>query len=368
MNLADILKRKDRSLRIDAGDVTEVKATVAGQRHRALMLSNGASIVLIDAHTFTLLKDFPRELNWQVLAQDGYGGGLLVSLRSHNPEEIEPFVLCRIDGAARDGSIGVMLDWPVQAGWFGFDLHIDQLGEEPTTLGFGTLANSRGKFGPFLKGRGVEVGPGLSPHVLPSMADVQYVEEKHPSEWQATYAGGSATLDRLTPEIIERYTVGSAVTLDGWADDSLDFIFSNHVFEHLPNPLQVLENWWKRLKPNGVILGATPDARGCFDLRQPLSTAEQFKDDYARGGFEITDRQYENWCRYTNPDHKPEALKARKYSVHVHYYTPSVFRQLVDLLNDRACPCDLFLETIPNNKDFGFIIRKRQPAGSSNLD
>jgi len=130
------------------------------------------------------------------------------------------------------------------------------------------------------------------------------------------------------------------------------------VFEHLVNPLQVLENWLERLKPQGLILGATPDARFTFDMRQPFSRREAFLRERAAGGYDKTEEMYLRWCRYTAPYNTPEDLRRRNYSIHIHYYTPQVFRELVDILAGEGHDLALFLDTAPNNKDFGFVIRK----------
>lgn len=355
MNLPDIVKRNDRSLEIVAGELIHGISRLDGRRDRTITLAPGTRFILKNAHEFTFLKDFPRDIGWRVLGLDDAGGGLVVSLVQ---EGRSPLPLSTTTSVPAGSESTVFMQWPVEAAWAGYDLLFEHTGSQPTVISVGPLADPRAKFAPFLTGRGVEVGPGLNPYVMPSVADVDYVEEKHPSVWQATYAGRSATLDKLTPEILERYRVGSAVTLDGWEDDSLDFIFSNHVFEHLPNPLQVLVNWFSKLRPGGVILGATPDARGCFDLRQPLSEPADFLRQYLRGGFEIEDEAYLRWCRYTEPSATVENLKARNYSVHTHFYTPASFSALARLLSDEGRANELFLEAIPNNKDFGFILRK----------
>jgi SAM-dependent methyltransferase len=357
MNLPDILRRKDRALEL-VGSAEPVDHKSASGRARGVRLAPQTTLRLKRADEFTAFKAFPRDPQWRVLGGDGAGGGLRVWL-------------CEPDGSAIGAPLGsaelkrgdeacVAFDWPAWTAERAFDLLLEQTGSRPSVVSVGPLIDPRAKMRSLTAGRGVEVGPGVSPWVRPvAGVDVEYVEEKPPGEWQDVYGKGKASLDALTPEVLERYRVGSAVTLAEWEPESLDFIFSNHVFEHLVNPLQVLENWLGRLRPGGLVMGAIPDARFTFDLRQPFSRREDFLREHADGGFDKTEEMYLRWCRHTAPYNTPEDLKRRNYSIHIHYYTPQVFAELVDTLSERGhSRPTLFLDTAPNNKDFGFILRK----------
>jgi predicted SAM-dependent methyltransferase len=51
--------------------------------------------------------------------------------------------------------------------------------------------------------------------------------------------------------------------LELFNDDSLDFIFSSHCLEDFPDIPVVFENWWKKIKPNGLMLLLLPDMEIC---------------------------------------------------------------------------------------------------------
>jgi SAM-dependent methyltransferase len=146
---------------------------------------------------------------------------------------------------------------------------------------------------------------------------------------------------------------------------SLDFIFSNHVFEHLANPLQVMINWLGRLKPGGVILGVTPDPRFTFDCRQQPTTMSEVLAEEAAGGHIIPRAKYERWCRLTEPRHTPDGLIKRGYSIHVNYFTPEGFQAMLDVLKGRGLISRTFLAAAPNNKDFAFALWKAAGAGEA---
>ena len=358
MNLPDLINRKDRAVVLKSGAVTARKVGIPGQRsQRGVELTVGAALCLRDAHQFSVLSTLPKTLDWRISRDADHEGGLRIQLVMQQTADTAALADVILPPSAHEAPI--LLDWPAIAGDGPFDLVLEQTGETPTLLSVGPLIDSKTKLRPFLRGKGVEVGPGPFPQVLPGEdVDVEYVEQKSPDDWQTFYGKGAASTELLTPEVMARYRIGSGTTLEEWAPESLDFIFSNHVFEHLVNPAQVLRNWFGRLKAGGVVLGVVPDARFSFDLRQPFSRREDFERQLEAGSFEVPDAAYEAWSRYTAPDTTPASLKARGYSVHIHYSTPALFIELAGFLGVRGEDYTLFLETTPNNKDFGFILRK----------
>jgi SAM-dependent methyltransferase len=54
-------------------------------------------------------------------------------------------------------------------------------------------------------------------------------------------------------------------------DASYDFVLASHVLEHCANPLKVLQEWRRVLKPSGVLFMVLPDRRFTFDHRRPVT-------------------------------------------------------------------------------------------------
>ena len=52
---------------------------------------------------------------------------------------------------------------------------------------------------------------------------------------------------------------GDAQMLAGVADQSLDFVHSSHCLEHMRDPVQALQNWFRVLKPGGHLVCVVPD-------------------------------------------------------------------------------------------------------------
>jgi SAM-dependent methyltransferase len=81
------------------------------------------------------------------------------------------------------------------------------------------------------------------------------------------------------------------------ADATYDFVLSSHMLEHSANPLKLLFEWKRVLKPDGVMLLVLPHKDNTFDHRRTLTTKEHFLDDY------------QNDCRENDRTHLPEIIE-----------------------------------------------------------
>ncbi len=363
MNLFDLVGRVDRAI-VFEGDAPKavIVATPIGKQ-RAVLMAAGSRLRIIDAHQFTALSVLSPSLGWSLLDKSGATTGLSMALTVKKPKAMTVALMLRTV-RRDDGSIELRIDWPQQIVLADeFDLDLTVRGDQPLTLLVGPLVNMRHHLLPHARGIGVEVGPGLRPIVLPAEGvQVTYVEEQDPHEWLNLYnkAGEKPTVP--PKNILDLYVRSSAVALDGFGADSVDFIFSNHVFEHLPNPMQVLRNWLAVTRPGGVIMGVMPDPRFTFDCRQPPTTVREALREEDVGGHRIGIEKYQRWCRYTEPRHVPEDLIRRGYSIHVNFFTPETFRELSSVLEARSLIDRTFVFTAPNHKDFAFLLRKALPS------
>jgi SAM-dependent methyltransferase len=362
LNLADLLRRGDRCVSITSGEIEPGEWKGPKGTERVVRFHNNAVLVLRNAHEFSVLKGFPIALNWTLIKEDRTAGALIVEIMDA-AQLTRRHELAKVEFSGDETRVPINFNWPIWAGArSGFHLMLRQLGGKRSMLAFGPLFNPRRHILPLMKGSGVEVGPGLNPHVLPRKdVEVRYVETLSGEQWVKLYKKTDKPPRAVTDNLWANYITGSAHTLDVCGDESLDFIYSNHVFEHLANPLGVMSNWLRKLKPSGLIAGVVPDLRYTFDLRQPSSTVEDFKRERECGSYDIPRTRYEQWCRFTAPYNTPEDLIARKYSIHAHYYTPDRFAELIAILREEGLVHSAFLDTAPNNKDFGFLIWKQEP-------
>ena len=365
MNLPDLIKRTDRAVQLAAGTAVQGARKWENALRRVVILAPASQLNLLRADEFECLRTFPKDISWRVWGSDesarqSNGGGATFAVEATNPNDPEhTSVLFHTELSSRDATT-VLLSWP---SWVtdgaNFHLRLTSGVSSSVVVDAGARYESRSKILHLIKGNGVEIGPGLNPHVLPSPnVSVRYVESASAEEWIRNYKKTDIPSIAEQRNLWSQYIVGDAQMLSTIPDCSLDFIYSSHVFEHLMNPLGVLENWHRKLTPSGMILGVVPDCRYIFDLRQPPSTEQDWLKQRASSTWKVGRQQYERWCRFTAPYHTPEDLIARNYSIHVHFYTPESFAKLCRLVALQGLFKAVHLETAPNHRDFGFVLSR----------
>lgn len=210
------------------------------------------------------------------------------------------------------------------------------------------------------RGKGVELGPGINPHITPSkVKDVMYIESKDSESWTKTYNASEkenvAIVDR------DRYLFGDARDIEMLAAKDLDFIYSNHVIEHLLNPILVISKSLACLKPNGIFAGSVPSCANSFDLRQIPSKLDDLIDLEERDFRDVPVDYYQRWVLHTEPRTTVESLIRRSYSVHITFWSIELLRDLFDLLVERGLACDYEIMYEPNSKDIQFVLRSSGP-------
>ena len=352
MNLYDIVKRRDRCLRVETGAVVAVHGKVPTS-YLGVSLAPGTRLLLRDAHEYAALRRFPRLPHWTVHVPAGGGDHISIRLRSRDGREHGLFAASTAAGT----EVPVILDWPAWVGFVGgFDLLVENASEVPVIIATTWTFNPRLGLKPLIGGVGLEVGPGTNPFVTNDAGvQVSYIEAAPIDHWADNY--GKSTDMEPFRKLWAQYRVDDAQILGSVPDGSVDFIFSSHVFEHLMNPIGVLENWRRKLKPGGYVLAVVPDLRFCFDLRQYPSGQSDWATEYRDREWQPSRAKYEAWCRYTTPETTPESLIERKYSIHCHYYTSETVLDLLDTVVGSGWYDGVFINAAPNNKDFGFALR-----------
>jgi SAM-dependent methyltransferase len=205
-------------------------------------------------------------------------------------------------------------------------------------------------------GTGIEIGPGPNPQIIDSaQTSVKYLERLSQGEWSEGDTKGKYGAKHAD---WSKYIIGNAssVPVD---DNSLDFVFSSHVFEHLANPLGHLKHWKDKLRAGGRIIAVVPDMAGCKDYQAVPTDVSELVDEMRRGIWEPTRTHYENFFKYRNspPSLVDEYLKEMK-SIHVHFYTQTNIAVLLDYaVRELAfASYDLIFER--NHKDFYFVLYK----------
>lgn len=83
------------------------------------------------------------------------------------------------------------------------------------------------------------------------------------------------------PADAESY-VTDATNLFFAADETLDFVCSSHLLEHLANPLKAIVEWKRAIKEGGIIYVGLPDKRYTFDHKRDRTPLSHLIDDFEK--------------------------------------------------------------------------------------
>lgn len=76
--------------------------------------------------------------------------------------------------------------------------------------------------------------------------------------------------------------VTDATNLFFAVNESLDFVCSSHVLEHIANPLRAINEWKRVIKKGGIIYAGVPDKRYTFDHRRKKTPLSHLIDDFEK--------------------------------------------------------------------------------------
>lgn len=354
MNLYYMVQRSDSNLVVSEG-VHLGKRKIDGDTWRGLVIAPGGQIRLRDILRFYPFHERPSHCDWYAAADNPKASSqpwLKVSLwdveagRAISERSLSP----------ADGLRPLLLPWPMTTTPLPakLDLVIENSAGASQVFLAVHRALSREVLFENAIGTGVEVGPGANPQLKSNgNRDVFYVEQKPPEDWEQAYGPhGNYTYDRT---LWQKYKIGEAHQLP-FADGSLDFIFSSHVFEHLANPLGHLKHWRAKLRSGGVVLGIVPDLAGAKDGELRPSTLQEVVEEYKADIWAPTEAHYRRYFKNIDATFDPsDWLRERPY-VHVHFYT---LRNMSELLDHACIELDyrgFHIQHSPNHKDFHFLL------------
>jgi len=331
--------KKVRKFRVQRNDLT----------WRGARVENGGSIYIERATECQPFRSRCGSPGW--FAQ-GIGGAAELAIRFRDNDEL---VGERKLTASGKGLEPLVLPWPVEPSAGPLDLEITCHGPAPAFIASHYELDRNVLIGR-ARGSGVELGPGPNPHILPSAeTEIVYVEQKTPEEWMTLY-GDHYKLD-FNPELAPHYVVGEAHQIPA-AEESLDFIYSSHVFEHLVNPIGHLEIWSALLRKGGEVLMVIPDYIGSKDYLANASTMETMLSEYRSGSFEPSLEHYQTYAAARGQPKKARKLFDLKSSIHMHYYTNDNIRELLEHVVQAGLFESYSILHSANAKDFHVILAK----------
>lgn len=245
----------------------------------------------------------------------------------------------------------------------------------------GVRQDPRAAFGRTLSGDIIEVGPGSEPFPVGSGARVRYVDRSVAGGRDATWPELAGT--RRGPKA----DVDIDLNVDGLApfpDSSVDAIVASHVIEHVANPIAVLREFERVLRPAGRLALIVPDRGLTFDrVRQPTPLARLIRK-LEEGTTTVSDDEIREFCSaiYHQPPIHPEPVREwhnpcrldterldlhRRRSIHVHCWSTEEFAALIAGLLARGLVhwrlAQLFLPGEPLHIEFGLLLERGSTTG-----
>lgn len=244
----------------------------------------------------------------------------------------------------------------------------------------GQLAVRR-RFAGRLRGQGVEIGPGHAPFPVPSGVSVRYLDRWEPVENSALFPELGDQPGFPRPDIVANLDVDR---LSALRDASQDFVIASHILEHLANPLAMLVDVHRVLKPGGLLVLILPDRRVTFDSERSPTSLEHLADEYRRDVREVSDEHVIEaivaQVRFNGDIRDPTVLAAerteseidlhRRRSIHAHVWDMEEFNEVLGFSEHELGLSWKVLDTMPAGdpgsygNEFGWLLaRERRGAG-----
>ena len=215
----------------------------------------------------------------------------------------------------------------------------------------------------YLTGVGMEVGPGENP--IATSKNTVFLEK-----FVNNY-------DLLFPKANKKKFIDGTAEDIPATENSFDFIVSAHCLEHCIDPIKVLKEFKRVLKPNGTMVLILPHCERTFDKGRRISSLSSHIDDHknkvSRENYLETKGKYYDvfedflqiatkWPRHTwissaknNDGSWNKAKILDEGIIHYHVWTQN---ELLDLLKYIGCSISLVMDVMPGRKDSFIIVAK----------
>lgn len=185
----------------------------------------------------------------------------------------------------------------------------------------------------FRGGHGLEIGAFEHPAQLPQGCKTKYVDKFQPEDARAGFPeldlSGLVRIDH----IIDLNTEG----LGPIPDASQDYVVFNHVIEHVANPIRLVKEVFRVVKPGGLVALGAPDKWYTFDKHRMITPWDHVLDEYRAGVTEVTDAHYIDFLANVHPEELTRGIdclterlvRCRLRVEHVHVWDSLSFRRFL---------------------------------------
>jgi predicted SAM-dependent methyltransferase len=221
-------------------------------------------------------------------------------------------------------------------------------------------------FARHLVGTGLELGALHHPYTAPlSAIETRYVDRWTPAEAKELFPELGEVEFTAADHIVDLNTERLSMI----EDESQDFVVASHVLEHVANPLALLTDMYRVLRPGGTVIILLPDMRRMSDFRRTPTTVEHLVDEYLRDVREVDEAHLDEYARNVN-HYKGQGQERKEYlarlaerSIHVHAWTEEhFFAALAYAVEHLGCRFELLellqTEEYEKNIEYGYVLRR----------
>ena len=224
----------------------------------------------------------------------------------------------------------------------------------------------------YIAGTGIEIGALHAPlSVDCEKANVLYVDRLAQQDLYEQY-----------PEF-KKYDIVAADIIDNGDElatipaDTYDFCISNHVLEHLEDPIKALCNWMRILKTKGLLFLSVPLPGNIVDKNRQPTPISHIIEDYgliARDREAYAKQRHDHFLDFVrstnfresaNPafiSSKTSELMDMNYSIHFHVFSEETLLQMIDFISKKS-PLKI-LEFVNNEPEEFIVIIEKQASRS----
>ncbi|GEM_PF-1594044 len=220
----------------------------------------------------------------------------------------------------------------------------------------------------YIAGTGIEIGALHAPlSVDRKKANVLYVDRLAQQDLYAQY-----------PEF-KKYDIVAADIIDNGdelatiPDNAYDFCISNHVLEHLEDPIKALSNWMRILKTKGLLFLSIPLPYNIVDQNRRPTPLSHIIEDYglmARNREAYAKKRHNHFLDFVRSTNLSESaneafinsktseLMRMNYSIHFHVFSEETLLPMIDFVSQKS-PLKI-LEFVNNEPEEFIVIIEKQ--------
>jgi SAM-dependent methyltransferase len=236
------------------------------------------------------------------------------------------------------------------------------------------MATVRGLLGRHLTGSGVEIGPGHYPFPVnfPGVT-VAYVDRWEPGDNRELFPELGPNAIFPVPNYICNLDTDRLKPL---ADNSQDFVVASHVLEHVAEPIGLIDDIHRVLRPGGVALILLPDRRRTFDRRRRPTPLAHLVAEFEAGVTAVDDAhiveflegvggsELQQYNQSSSDERRAILDRHRRRSIHAHCWAEDEFLPVLLYTVRQLGHGWEFVDGVtvddegPEGIEFGYVLRR----------